>query len=407
VALGLMVLAAVAAVAVRGPAQPDGSPRVAGFLAAPAPTVTAGRPTAEAIQTAAARAASEMPPAASPTEPPTPGGARLAAPAARPAPSVIRPLVDRPLYPGQPRQLAQDGCCAGAWWADDGRALHVLDRPPGAPQTAIYRLPLWPPGAAPEVLDLSLADAAGAGKRVLPYGDHSVVEDTATGQRWPLPTGGGAVRLSPDGNHVVWWKVDGGEDRVRQSVTVYGSKIDGTELKDLGALWGTQVLSFMPDNRRVLITGRPASDRPVGVLATLDVTTGERVVIARGAWMAFARMSPDGRWVAYTTGLDRENPDANGVWVTGTDGGPARKLPFQGAYRWRDGGHLVYVPMEPGAASHSVWQLDVATGETTRLLDPAAVPMHIANNDWSISPDGATLAWRAAEDGNVWVVDLP
>jgi hypothetical protein len=42
-----------------------------------------------------------------------------------------------------------------------------------------------------------------------------------------------------------------------------------------------------------------------------------------------------------------------------------------------------------------------------RLLDPAEVPIHIANNDWSVSPDGHTMAFVSQDDRNIWVIDLP
>ena len=88
-------------------------------------------------------------------------------------------------------------------------------------------------------------------------------------------------------------------------------------------------------------------------------------------------------------------------------GGEARKLDFVGAYRWRDGSRLAYVPMQLGAPSHELWQIDVETGETERLLGPESFPFRIANNDWSISPDGATLAFVSEADRNLWVADLP
>jgi hypothetical protein len=89
------------------------------------------------------------------------------------------------------------------------------------------------------------------------------------------------------------------------------------------------------------------------------------------------------------------------------DGGPPRKLPFEGAYRWRDGDRLVYIPLAAGAPVHEVREYDARSEESRPLLDPATVPIRVANNDWSVSPDGQTLAWVAEDDRNLWVVDLP
>jgi hypothetical protein len=395
-AAAMVLLAAVAALAWRGAGDPPGSSSLAGLLPVAPPTVTHRAPTPENVP------AVDLPAG-------RPIGVQSLAPVVESTPQTVQLSAappERPLYPGQPRQLTQDACCSGAWWADDGSALYVLDQPPGAAQTAIYRLPLWPPGALPEVLDTR--QLAGQERYLVsPAGDHSLVEDRETGQSWQLPTGGSPARVSADGSRVVWWDMAGGRDRDTHLTHIYGAHIDGSGLKELGALWGAEVVAFLPDNRRVLVKGRPVVDRAVSVLATLDVETGELVSIARGPWLSDAALAPDGQHVAYVTSLDREDVAANGVWVAAVDGGEPKKLPFEGAYRWRDGDRLVYVPMQPGAASDSVWQYRVSTGTTEPLLDPADIELRIANNDWSIAPDGFTMAWLAEDDRNLWLVDLP
>jgi hypothetical protein len=315
---------------------------------------------------------------------------------------------DRPLLPLQPRRLTQNGCCGGAWWSEDSSKILFVDRPDGAPSSAIYGAALWPPDTQPTVVDAELMLRSGASRLVVrPSGAHSIVEDPVSGDRWPLPTGGNPVRLSPDGSRAVWWEAQGGWAHNNSLVKVYGSDVYGFDKRELGGMWGTHVVSFLPDNRRVLVEGRPVRDRALFILATMDVETGKLTEVARGMWLSDASLSRDGSWVAYMTSLDREDPDANGIWAAPTVGGEARKLGFVGAYRWRDDSRLVYVPMVPGAESHEVWQVDVATGETTRLIGPDDARIRIANNDWSISPDGATLSYVSEDDRSIWVIDLP
>jgi hypothetical protein len=394
-ALGVLGLAAVAAVAAQGAGGPAVAPRLAGLLALPVPTVTR-----------APRAAAQGMPAIGLVEP-----ARRTAPGGEAAatPFVVTTAAGRPVVPGQPRQLTQDGCCYGAWWASDSQALYFVDRPAGAIQTTIYRLALWPPGSAPAPADTrEMGGGPGDGRyEILPVDAGTSVRDLQTGQAWTVPTGGNPVRVSSDGSHVVWWEGRGGREPGTDVVRVWGSHIDGADQKELGGLWGTEVVAFLPDNRRVLVTGRPANNRAVAILATLDVETGELKSIAKGLWLDQVLPSPDGRWVAYTTSLDQEDPGANGVWLAAVDDGPPRKLPFEGAYRWRDGNRLVFIPLEPGAPVNNVLEYDVRTNEARQLLDPATVPMRVANNDWSVSPDGQSLVWVAEEDRNLWAVDLP
>jgi hypothetical protein len=153
--------------------------------------------------------------------------------------------------------------------------------------------------------------------------------------------------------------------------------------------------------------GRSARNRPLYVLATLHTETGELEQLAVGNWLSEATLSTDGSHVAYMVSLDCETPDSNGVWIVSTDGGEPRKLDVVGAYRWRDGRRLVYIPMEPGTAYHTVKELDVVTGEHRTLISPTTVPIRVASNDWSVAPDGGTMAFLSEDDRNIWVIDLP
>jgi Tol biopolymer transport system component len=395
VALSVLLLAAIAALAAQRSGDPAPAARLAGLLAGPAPTVT---------RAARADLASSVPvrALAQPAAGAPPGGAQA-------TPFVVTSAAGRPLVPGQPRQLTQDGCCYSAWWATDSQSLYVLDQPAGAVQTTIYRLPMWPPGQAAEPADLgAMGGGPGDGRyEVQPADDATTVRDRQTGATWRLPTDGKPVRVSPDGSRVVWWSGHSGRQSDTEVVPIWSSRIDGSSQTELGGLWDADVITFLPDNRRVLVTGRPANDRATAILATLDVDTAELKSVAKGLWLDRALPAPDGRWVAYTTSLDQEDPSANGVWLAAVDGGPPRKLPFEGAYRWRDGDRLVFMPLEPGAPVHKVLEYDARTQQSRQLLDPATVPIRVANNDWSVSPDGQTLAWVAEEDRNLWVVDLP
>lgn len=342
--------------------------------------------------------------------------APAASPHPRPAPAVSGRLsaapasVNRPLFPLQPRQVVADGCCGGAWWSADSTALHYIDRPPGSAATAIYAAPVWPPGGVPSVLDTTVAVASGADRYVIrPAGDVSIVRDLTDGREWPLPTGGRPVRLTPDGSRAVWWDAWGGRADVDNLVRIYGADVHGADVRELVALFGATVPACMPDSPKCLVIGRPVKDQALFVLGQLDVVTGHMIELARGTFLADAALSPDGRWVAFTLSLNRERPERNGVFLAPTfieAIGRIRKLDFEGAYRWRAPNRLVYVPMQPEAGMHVVWELDAEQGAPRRLIGPEA-QLRIANNDWSIAPDGATMAWLDERGRGLWAVDLP
>lgn len=320
------------------------------------------------------------------------------------------PRLSRGTMPGAPRRLLAGGCCPGAWWSADSATVLYIDRPAGAPVTALYGVDAWPPGAQGRVVDREIGRVPGAmSLRVEPQGNVSVVRDSISGERWTLPTDGNPLLLSPDGARAVWWEATGGRADVDGLNRVWTAAARGGEPVELASLWGLRVVEFLPDSIHVLVLGRPFRERPLYSLLRLNTLDGDMVELARGEWLAEPLLSPDGRWVAYLTSLDRANPTRNGVWLapTQTDSyGAARKLDVVGAYRWRTGSTLAYVPFGLDVEGQELWQLDADTG-ATRLLLAADLGIRIAGNDWSISPDGGSMAWLDERERDLWLVDLP
>jgi hypothetical protein len=314
----------------------------------------------------------------------------------------------RPLVPGQPRQLLGGGCCAGAWWAEDSSALRYIDRPDGALTASLYTVAVWPPGTQPVVLS---GDAAEATLRdpvlVGESRGYALVQDVKSGDKWPLPTNGNPVRVSRDGQWAAWWTQPPERMRFETLVTVTASDIYGFDVLDLVRLWGAEVVGFASDNERVVVVGGQDKMSSVRVIEAISAKTGQAAVLDSGTWLGDALLSVDGSWVVYCISMDTAHPEANGIWAASLDGAPPQKLPFEGAYHWRDGHRLVYVPLAPGDSDRALWEVDVATMATRKLVSGDGGWLRIADNDWSVSPDGRTAAFVNELDRNVWVVDLP
>jgi Tol biopolymer transport system component len=120
-------------------------------------------------------------------------------------------------------------------------------------------------------------------------------------------------------------------------------------------------------------------------------------------------LSPDGRRLAYFIGQARDQ-SRDGMYVLGleTPNAQPQRLDFFGAYRWRDGNRLLYVPLKPGAPGNELWQLDATTLKAQQLISAsAASPFKIANGDWDVSRDGSKLIFLSARDQNIWLASLP
>jgi hypothetical protein len=284
--------------------------------------------------------------------------------------------------------------------------VRYLDRDDASPVAGIFEVPVWPPGMPSRTAQADVVSGSPA-RFAVRRSAQAIVEDVASGERWPVPSGTNPARVGPDGRWVVWW--EGRSDREFHDIAagVFAAPVGGGEPRELARLWGASVVAFHPQGDRVIVTGRPRSDSPDFVLSSIDVDNRQQVELARGAWLSEAVVSPGGSWVAYMVSLDAANPDANGIWIVPTAGGPATKLPFVGAYRWRDDARLVFLPLDLTAPEPEVWEYDARSGDMAQLLAPAFEEVRVANNDWSISPDGWRMVYRSVTDMNLYVVDLP
>ncbi len=320
-------------------------------------------------------------------------------------PAVEEVRAERPLAVLLPRQVLAPGCCPGAWWSDDSRELLYYDQRSDTGTTAVFGVALWPPAAEPRAVYVKPLLAGDRYQVHLGPGKLEV-EDPARDERWTLPIGKAPFLISPDGSRVVWWAARDEAEASASPVAIWASDIKGQSARRVLDLWGAHVLGFHPDNVRILMYGRSGRERAQVMLLLLDTQSGGVEVLATAKFLDGAVLSPSGEWVAYVVSLDRESPEANGVWAASTVTGQRRRLPVDAAYRWRDGHRLVYIPMG-NASWHDVWQLDAVTGETQRLIEGRSVSLRVANNDWSLSPDGHTLAFVAEQDRSTWVIDLP
>jgi hypothetical protein len=95
------------------------------------------------------------------------------------------------------------------------------------------------------------------------------------------------------------------------------------------------------------------------------------------------------------------------VYVQDTEPGAlARKLPFFGAHQWRDDDSLYVLSYDMTADVHALGYMDVITGVFRWLTDPAALPIRVANGEWSVSPDGARILYVDPADYGLYLLSV-
>ncbi len=302
------------------------------------------------------------------------------------------------------RQLTTGGCCVQPFWSPDGSQVWFIDRPdPNGPSG------LWGVSAAGGEPQL-IAERIGvfSPDRTLiayPEGGQTFVERVG-GERWAIANvAGRAVTFSPDSRLILWQAASSSENFDRRVVEVWVANVDGSEARVVARLIGGGVSGWFPDGQRLLINGRESTSVDP-FLAALNLGDESLTLITRGPRLRGGTLSPGGGWVVYQITFSGDSAQ-DGVWVVRTDGSAARRLEVFGAYRWRAEGRLLVIPLEMGAASHRLLEVEAASGAVRGLTDPAFTAFRIAGGDWSPSPDGQRVVFVSADDHNLWVIDLP
>jgi dipeptidyl aminopeptidase/acylaminoacyl peptidase len=279
-----------------------------------------------------------------------------------------------------------------------------VDRPDPASLAGIWGVDLLggPPVLVTERLGLYSPDGS-----VLAYPQNgvTVIERPSDGQSWIVDNGARPVAFSPDSTRLAWTGGQNGPPFDTARREIWTSLADGSQARELLTLFGGGLAGWLSD-QSLLVTGRLQPGEEDSVLWILPIDGGEPVELLRGPRLRRLLPSPQGGWLAHQVTFS-DDPNGNGLWVADLAGGGRFRLDLFGAYRWRAEGLLLVIPLDMGAASHQLWELDVARGALRALTDPAVTPFKIANGDWSVSPDGRHIAFVSAEDHNIWLLTLP
>jgi WD40 repeat protein len=355
----------------------------------PIPTLVATLDPSGLTALASQVAASTATPPAAATITPTPGPTATLAPSPTPFPAA--------------RQLTEGGCCVRPFWSANGEQVRFIDRPSAPAPSGIWGVAL--DGSDP-VFVAARPGMYSPDETLVAYpsGGQTVIERVAGGETWTVPSSGRPVQFSPDSQRIAWQLASSTINFDRRTVQVWVASVDGSDAVQVAQLVGGGLAGWFPDSRRLLITRRAEAGDQIELLV-VDPAGGEPQLIASAPRLRGVALSPLGGWLAYQVTFSGD-AGLDGLWLVRADGTAARRLDTFGAYAWRAEGRLLVIPLEPGSAANRLLEIEAATGQTRELIDPAHTPLHIAEGNWSLSPDGGRLAFVATEDHNIWVLDL-
>ncbi|NJN97710.1 MAG: M23 family metallopeptidase, partial [Anaerolineales bacterium] len=322
------------------------------------------------------------------------------------AASSTGPLVASPAG----RQVMGGDCCTQPYWNKDSTQVRFLDRPDAGSPLGIWGVDVGQPETGPQFITERLGIYS-PDNAYIAYPDQSkgvtVIERMADGQTWEIDTQERSPNFTPDSKGILWTAYDDDAPSDNREETLWLADVDGSNPRLLLKDRRSDPVAWLAGNKMLLARRVPgSSDQTLFILSLSD---GRQTELLQLPQMRSLALSDDRRYLVYYVSLQPDSSE-NGTWLLDLQSAKPQpqKLPFFGAYRWRDNERLIYVPMDPNATEHSFFEYNARTGQS-RSLFPGGTGLTIANNDWRISPDGTKIALVAASgiklDG-LWVLDI-
>lgn len=322
-----------------------------------------------------------------------------------PAPTM--PFVAAPPIPDVSFTLARltaPGCCSWAWWGADSQRVNFWNGVEGQ-RAAVYSVRLDGSSAGdPDSQGFKHTSSDGGYQVHWDQGRVTVTRLT-DGATWPINSNGAWPRFSPYSSRLLWQRIpaDNIPGETPPLTELWVANPDGSDRRLIGTQSGGSVLWL--DEDRLLFTRREPNSLTITLIAH-TISTGEQRTLYSAPFLRGMYIAPGGQHLMFYLAFQTD-PNVNGMYLLDTlrpDAVPV-KLPFFGSYRWRDSFSVIYVPYLPGQPMH--FRLyNIITGEDRALTSPQTQPVRIANDDWSLSPDGQTILFWNADDYALWTLRL-
>jgi Tol biopolymer transport system component len=312
----------------------------------------------------------------------------------------------------QLRQLTAGGCCVEPFFSPDSEQVLFIDKPDATAPVGDYGVMVTATVPMTPALVNTVIGFRSVDRTIVAVMDGNLARFTneATGQRWAVNTGGNWPNYAPDASRILWTASDEEGPYDQRQSDIWLANLDGSEAQKAVSVYGGGFGGWVSNGDRLLLVGRDTPQAELQNLNVYTISTGAQLTLASHKRIRGIELSPGGSWVVYYLDFAEDNPENRGVWVAGTDGATRLKLnvPGFGAYRWRDDGRLLFIPLRDSAQdSMQLWEIDVAQNQAIALTNPATLPFSVSNGDWEVSPDGRYVAFVNSIDRNIWVMALP
>jgi hypothetical protein len=303
------------------------------------------------------------------------------------------------------RRLTYQGCCFWPWWdATDPTLLYGIDGGPNQ-RASVYT---WRVGGGNEQ---ATALQPAPQPFTSPDGTHTISEEgdlfritnSASGESWTVNTEGAWPALNTNNTHLLWLRRSGVQvaGEAPPPLEVWVANVRGENARLLASQPGGSAVWL--DATRVLATESGNQRSTLRVHNLIDGSVTDMGTYTRLRSLSIA---PGGNRVMYYLSY-QDDPQFDGVYMLDMQEGAAPvKLPWFGAWRWRDADSVYYIPFVPNDNRMSLGYYHIPTATDRILTGPEQMAFTVANGDWSVSADGQRIAYLNAYDMTTWVLEF-
>jgi len=299
------------------------------------------------------------------------------------------------------RTLGSGRCCwQNFWHPTDPLGLYTIDGEAGQ-RASVYRWDIAQP-----LMDEVISSAPPAhtspdwGYQMWMDGQQVVMIRQSDKAEFRTVTGGELPSLNPSNTRLLWVEsAPSVPGQARAAASVKIADFGGVDSREIFAAPGANA-QWVDDSR--VIVAVPEEDRTTRIVL-IDTDGGGQIDLGTYSWMRGLSVGPGGDWALLIL-TNQPDPAASGVYALNLDSGAQPILmPWFGSWRWRDADELYVIPMQTDVSPVQTLQhYDLTTGTQT-VLNTA--PFIVMNGDWSVSADGARMAYREASTNELTVLE--
>ena len=302
------------------------------------------------------------------------------------------------------RRLGYEGCCFWPWWhPTDPTQLYAIDGAEGQ-RANVYS---WRLGEAEELNILQPAPppflSPDGSHEVSQLDDTFVIRNAAGGESWQVRTEGEWPALSPDNARMLWLRHDGAQVPCEEPppLEIWVADARGENARQVALQRGGYAVWL--DSERLLAV---ESGNQRSTLRVHHMADGSLYELGTFTRLRSLSVAPGGNRLMFYLSY-QDDPALDGVYTLDVQpGANAVKLPWFGAWRWRDADSVFYIPFDPTDNRMSLAVYDIPTGADRVLAGPDQMAFSVANGDWSVSADGRRIVYLNAYDMTTWLLEL-